>query len=318
MWALTRLMIAFVSSDVITADLIGILSYSTMFLEWGLKAFVYTLIPAALLFALFHQRVFYGVEILVMTIAGVVMSVISLTILAGFPFTNVPFFTMHLRGAILAGAAGGATFTGLTLFTFVKRDNPKPEISPVRRRALGRLLGLVSVSGLVANGIGPFRIWRDSSKYQDIDVSRMEEGQMVAVSIAGRPVWVLRRSQTMLASLQEIDASRLLDPDSLDSRQPEAARNVYRAVNPEYFVVTGVCTHLGCAPSFKPEGDDNLGQTFAGPQFFCPCHGGVFDLAGRVFTGTPPPTNLDVPDYEFVSDTVIRVYYPGLSERWDW
>ena len=140
----------------------------------------------------------------------------------------------------------------------------------------------------------------------EIDVGPLEPGAMVRVEWRGRPVWVLRRTEDMLKRLADVEGS-LRDAKSEESDQPEYAANAYRSVKPEYLVVVGQCTHLGCAPieRFEVQPAD-LGPDWMG-GFYCPCHGSKFDLAGRVFKGVPAPLNLAVPPYRFVTDDLILV-----------
>jgi ubiquinol-cytochrome c reductase iron-sulfur subunit len=140
----------------------------------------------------------------------------------------------------------------------------------------------------------------------EVDVGKLEEGAMIRLKWRGRPVWVLRRSAAMLARMQE-NSGVLRDPDSAESQQPAYARNPYRSVKPEILVVIATCTHLGCIPTQRFEvAPPDLGPDGKG-GFFCPCHGSKFDLAGRVYTGVPAPTNLSVPPYRFVGDNLIIV-----------
>jgi ubiquinol-cytochrome c reductase iron-sulfur subunit len=119
-------------------------------------------------------------------------------------------------------------------------------------------------------------------------------------------VWVIRRTQEMLASLKAAE-SRLSDPASKASAQPKYAENEYRSAKPEFMVMEGVCTHLGCSPQLKgAEAKAEMGGDWAG-GFYCPCHGSKFDLAGRVYSGSPAPLNLVVPPYEFVSDGTLVI-----------
>jgi ubiquinol-cytochrome c reductase iron-sulfur subunit len=131
-----------------------------------------------------------------------------------------------------------------------------------------------------------------------LDLSKLEPGQMVVVIWRKQPIYVVRRTPTMLASLAGHDA-RLKDATSASSEQPPYAKNTARARNPEYLVLIGICTHLGCLPKtrFEP-GLAELGADWPG-GFFCPCHGSRFDLAGRVFAGSPASTNLVVPPYTY-------------------
>ena len=140
----------------------------------------------------------------------------------------------------------------------------------------------------------------------EIDVSKLEVGEMVRVKWRGRPVWVLRRSDEMLERLAKVE-SDLRDPGSNESQQPEYAKNPSRALKPEYLVVVGNCTHLGCAPIERFDlAPEDLGPDWQG-GFYCPCHGSKFDLAGRVYAGVPAPTNLVVPPYRFLGDGLLLI-----------
>jgi len=141
----------------------------------------------------------------------------------------------------------------------------------------------------------------------EIDISRIEPGMMITVEWRGKPVWIVHRTPEMLASLPKIDAE-LADPQSDAPMQPSYAKNEARSIKPDYLVLVGICTHLGCSPSQKlaPGDSSGLGGDWPG-GFFCPCHGSKFDLAGRVFKGVPAPNNLEVPPYAFLSDTRLIV-----------
>ncbi|HSJ49589.1 MAG TPA: ubiquinol-cytochrome c reductase iron-sulfur subunit [Gammaproteobacteria bacterium] len=140
----------------------------------------------------------------------------------------------------------------------------------------------------------------------EADISKLEPGQMIRVQWRGKPVWVVSRTPAMVEALPGLD-DRLRDPDSSESEQPAYASNALRSIKPEYLVLVGICTHLGCSPSFRPEvAPADLGPDWKG-GFFCPCHGSTFDLAGRVYRGVPAPTNLVVPPHRYISDTVILV-----------
>lgn len=139
-----------------------------------------------------------------------------------------------------------------------------------------------------------------------VDISKLEDGAMVRVVWRGRPVWVLRRSGSMLERLAGQQVA-LRDPESAESEQPDYARNPHRSIKPEILVVVGVCTHLGCAPIERFDvGAADLGADWNG-GFFCPCHGSKFDLAGRVFAGVPAPTNLAIPPHRFVGDSLVLI-----------
>jgi len=138
----------------------------------------------------------------------------------------------------------------------------------------------------------------------EVDLSKMEPGEQAIIEWRGKPVWIIRRTKDMLNHLSGHD-SELRDPDSLVAQQPEYAQNKYRAINPEYLVLVGICTHLGCSPKYKPSLEE-LGKDWPG-GFFCPCHGSTFDLSGRVFKGVPAPINLEVPPYRFVNSHTIVI-----------
>jgi len=139
------------------------------------------------------------------------------------------------------------------------------------------------------------------------DISKIEPGMMITIEWRGKPVWIVHRTPEMLASLPKID-SEMVDPKSLVKQQPDYARNEWRSIKPEYLVLVGICTHLGCSPSQKLKAgpESGMGNDWPG-GFFCPCHGSKFDLAGRVFKGVPAPTNLEVPPYAYLSDTRLIV-----------
>lgn len=140
----------------------------------------------------------------------------------------------------------------------------------------------------------------------EVDLSKMEPGQLIRVAWRGKPVWVLNRTPEVITTLSTLD-SKLADPLSNESLQPDYSKNALRSIKPEIFVAIGLCTHLGCSPTFRPEiAPSDLGQDWKG-GFFCPCHGSWFDLAGRVFRGVPAPTNLEVPPYRYVTDTLIII-----------
>ncbi len=140
----------------------------------------------------------------------------------------------------------------------------------------------------------------------EVDISRLEPGELKIIEWRGKPVWVIRRTKEMLESLKAV-ASKLTDPQSGASDQPEYAKNENRARKPEIMVMEGVCTHLGCSPQLKTaEAKAEMGADWAG-GFYCPCHGSKFDYAGRVFKGAPAPLNLPVPPHAYLSDTTLLI-----------
>ncbi len=140
----------------------------------------------------------------------------------------------------------------------------------------------------------------------EVDISKLGPGEMMRVEWRGKPVWVLRRTEEMLASIDKSDPL-VTDPELEVPQQPEYAKNETRSIKPEVLVLEGVCTHLGCSPQFKPkEMSAEMGADWVG-GFYCPCHGSKFDFAGRVYNGAPAPTNLRVPPHMYVADTTIVI-----------
>ena len=139
-----------------------------------------------------------------------------------------------------------------------------------------------------------------------VDISKLESGALLRVEWRGRVIYVVRRTEEMLATLDK-DAAQLRDPNSEEPQQPSYAQNEHRSIRPEVLVVEGVCTHFGCAPMPRFEvGPADLGADWPG-GFFCPCHVFRFDLAGSVFAGVPEPTNLLVPPHRYINDTTILI-----------
>jgi len=182
-----------------------------------------------------------------------------------------------------------------------------------KRRFLTAATSVVGGVG-VAYAVAPFVISMEpSARAQaagapvEADVSKLEPGQKMTVEWRGKPIWIVRRTERMLEDLGAVEGN-LRDPESqVVSQQPQYAQNPVRAIKPEYAVLVGICTHLGCSPTYRPEiAPKDLGPDWKG-GFFCPCHGSKFDLAGRVYQGVPAPTNLVVPEYKYLSDTRILV-----------
>jgi ubiquinol-cytochrome c reductase iron-sulfur subunit len=142
----------------------------------------------------------------------------------------------------------------------------------------------------------------------DLDLERVEPGQQVAVRWQGKPIFVTHRTSQVLETLKDPALlSELADPRSIERQQPPYADNWHRSIKPEFGVLVGICTHLGCIPIFKPTPNANEPAVNWLGGYFCPCHGSKYDLAGRVFRGVPAPYNLPVPPYHFVTDTKIRI-----------
>jgi ubiquinol-cytochrome c reductase iron-sulfur subunit len=193
------------------------------------------------------------------------------------------------------------------------------DIDAQRRRFLTASTAVVGAAGVAAAAWPFIAAWQPSERALaagapiTVDISRLEPGQQITVAWRRQPVWVLRRTPEMLATLPLL-TDRLRDPNSrVASQQPDSAQNEYRSIRPEYLVVVAICTHLGCVPAFRPDAaPPDLGPAWLG-GYFCPCHGSRFDLAGRVFSGVPAPTNLVVPPYRFASDTLIDIGVDRIS-----
>lgn len=181
-----------------------------------------------------------------------------------------------------------------------------------RRQLLTAATALTGAVG-AAFAAAPFLAsWKPSARAKalgapvEVDISKLEVGAMLKVEWRGKPVYIVHRSPEMVAQLPGMD-DRLADPGSEASDQPDYAQNKTRSIRPEYLVVLGVCTHLGCAPMGRfTSGDAELGADWPG-GFYCPCHGSKFDLAGRVFKGVPAPTNMAIPPYAFADDNHVLV-----------
>ncbi len=182
-----------------------------------------------------------------------------------------------------------------------------------RRRVLTAMTAAVAGAGVVGVAVPFLGAWKPSARARaagapvKADLGKIEPGAMIIVEWRGKPVFILRRTKEALASLAQI-TPRLKDPDSQEAIQPAYIDSVERAIKPEYMVMLGICTHLGCVPKFRPDvGAADLGGDKWLGGFFCPCHGSKFDLAGRVYSGVPAPTNLVVPPYRYDTDNIIVI-----------
>lgn len=181
-----------------------------------------------------------------------------------------------------------------------------------KRWFLTKAASVVGAAGVVISAAPFISSMQPSEKAQaagapvEADISKIEPGQMIRVMWRGKPVWIVQRTQESLNGLSKL-IDKLRDPKSDESEQPEGAKNDVRSIKPEIFVALGVCTHLGCSPTYRPEvGPADLGPEWLG-GFFCPCHGSSFDLAGRVYKGVPAPRNLDVPPHRYLSETRLII-----------
>jgi ubiquinol-cytochrome c reductase iron-sulfur subunit len=181
-----------------------------------------------------------------------------------------------------------------------------------RRRFLTTTATAVGGVGAVATAVPFISTMTPSARARaigapiEVDISDIAPGERKIVKWQGKPVWILRRRQEDLDELAK-PGDEIKDPESEEQQQPDYAKNLYRSISPEYLIVIGLCTHLGCSPTFVPkEVENDLGPEWKG-GFFCPCHGSLFDLAGRVYKGFPAPTNLLVPPHQYLTETRVLI-----------
>jgi len=185
--------------------------------------------------------------------------------------------------------------------------------NPGKRRFLLAATTVAGGAAAVAAASPFFLSWFPSERAKaagapvEFDMSKVEPGMLVTVEWRGKPVWIVHRTKEMLDSLDAV-ASELADPGSDVTMQPDYCKNKERAQKPQYLVVEGICTHLGCSPTalLKSGTESGLGEGWKG-GFYCPCHGSKFDLAGRVFKGVPAPTNLRIPAHTYLSETRVLI-----------
>ncbi|EIL96872.1 MULTISPECIES: ubiquinol-cytochrome c reductase iron-sulfur subunit [Rhodanobacter] len=184
-----------------------------------------------------------------------------------------------------------------------------------RRRFLTATTSVVGGIGIVAAAVPFIKSWEPSARAKAAgapvtqSLAKIEAGQMLTVSWRSLPVFVLNRTKAQLATLPMVD-SRLVDPKSdggSADQQPKYAQNEARSIKPEWLVVIGICTHLGCVPDFVPEIKPEPFDPDWKGGFYCPCHKSRYDLAGRVYAGVPAPKNLPVPPYHFIDDSTIQI-----------
>lgn len=182
-----------------------------------------------------------------------------------------------------------------------------------RRRVLTTMTSIVGAAGVVGVAVPFVGSWNPSAKARaagapvKANIAKIEPGQMITVEWRGKPVYIVRRTDDSLKSLDGM-GDLLRDPESEGSVQPEYAANKYRSIKEHVLILLGLCTHLGCAPTYRPDvGAQDLGGDEWMGGFFCPCHGSKFDLAGRVYKGVPAPTNLEIPPHQYLSDEVVLI-----------
>ena len=184
-----------------------------------------------------------------------------------------------------------------------------------RRRFLTAATSVVGAAGVVGAAVPFVASWNPSAKAKaagapvKANISKLEPGQMIIVEWRGKPVYVVRRTPDTIADLEKL-SDKLRDPESAEATQPEYVEGLARTIpgKEEFLVLLGLCTHLGCAPMYRPEvGAADLGGAEWLGGFFCPCHGSKFDMAGRVMKGVPAPTNLEVPPHSYETDTLLVI-----------
>ncbi len=187
-------------------------------------------------------------------------------------------------------------------------------VNSERRRFLTTTASVVGGAGAVAATVPFVSTLTPSARAKaigapvEVDIGDLAVGERKIVKWRGKPVWILRRDDAAVDELVSLDEV-VKDPSSDSEQQPSYARNEYRSQRPEYLIVLGICTHLGCSPVYAKKGEGeahNLGADWQG-GFFCPCHGSRFDLAGRVYKGMPAPSNLVVPPHQYLSDSRVLI-----------
>ncbi|MGD8234557.1 MAG: ubiquinol-cytochrome c reductase iron-sulfur subunit [Chromatiales bacterium] len=181
-----------------------------------------------------------------------------------------------------------------------------------KRRFLTATTSVIGAVGVVGVAVPFIASWQPSTRAKaagapvEADISKLGAGELLRVKWRGKPVWIMRRTEKNLEDLKTLDR-KLADPASDMPQQPDYAKNPHRSRKPEIWVAVGICTHLGCSPTYRPDvAPDDLGPDWVG-GFYCACHGSRFDLAGRVFSGVPAPTNLVIPPYQFLDDNTVLV-----------
>ena len=187
------------------------------------------------------------------------------------------------------------------------------ETDPSRRRFLTGATSVVGGAGVLAAAVPFVHSMSVSARAQaagapvEADISKISPGEMATFEWRGKPVWVVRRSERMMETLSKVEPE-LADPKSQGSEQPDYAENPARARDEsrDVLVMVGVCTHLGCSPSFRPDPGGGLGSNWYG-GFFCPCHGSKYDISGRVYAGQPAPKNMPIPPHMFLSENRLLI-----------
>jgi ubiquinol-cytochrome c reductase iron-sulfur subunit len=200
------------------------------------------------------------------------------------------------------------------------RRQHKSAVTKDRRRFLVAATSIIGAAGILGVAVPFVKSWNPSAKAKaagasvKINLSKLEPGQQIIYEWRGKPIYVVRRTPEMLKRLED-DDSKLRDPLSKKSDQPAYAKNEFRSRNKEFFIVIGICTHLGCAPKYYPEVQPMYFDESWQGGYHCPCHGSKFDLAGRVYKGVPAPTNLVIPPYMFIDKFIVVIGEDGGSDN---
>lgn len=186
------------------------------------------------------------------------------------------------------------------------------DVSQGRRRFLIGATSVVGGVGVVGAAVPFVASWNPNAKAEaagapvTVNISKIELGQQITVEWRGKPVWIVHRTDQMLQNMEKL-SEELKDPQSKEPQQPPYIDGIDRALKPEFAVLVGICTHLGCVPSYRPEvAPVDLGEDWLG-GFFCACHGSKYDLAGRVYEAQPAPLNLVVPPYRYDDDVTMTI-----------
>ncbi|NVK24322.1 MAG: ubiquinol-cytochrome c reductase iron-sulfur subunit [Gammaproteobacteria bacterium] len=182
-----------------------------------------------------------------------------------------------------------------------------------RRRFLTAATAVVGGAGAVAAAVPFIASWNPSARAKsagaavEVDITKLEPGQLIRVEWRSKPVWIIYRTPEMLEQLSKISPNDLKDANSdVEKQQPAYAKNIHRSKKEEIFIAVGICTHLGCSPTYYSEGYQEVVEGIDS-GFYCPCHGSKFDMAGRVFSGVPAGANLQVPPHYFMTDNTILI-----------
>ena len=194
---------------------------------------------------------------------------------------------------------------------------PSSPPNPGRRKFLSYATSFLGLIGTAFVAVPFLSAFKPSARAEaagapvQVDISTINTGEMMIVEWRGKPVFVVKISDDSIKLLSQVDA-KLADPSLETPFQPEYAKNEFRSRKEGIAVITGVCSHLGCSPKYYPEpGSTDFDPDWQG-GFFCPCHGSKFDLLGRVYAGVPAPTNLEIPPYQYLTDSLIRI---GIDQK---